>query len=95
MLLAVVLGGLPLLAAGIAFSHLAVPVLMRRSVSPPTLVAVTLGGWAFALLFVLIGYGALVGLLRMNALDWLSSMYVGGATLRLLLGEDVGAEGLR
>jgi len=87
VLLAVVLGGLPLLVAGIAFSHLAVPVLMRRRVPLPTLVGTALGGWVLGLLFVLIGYGALVGLLRINALDRLSSMYVGAATLQLLLGD--------
>jgi tetratricopeptide (TPR) repeat protein len=87
VLLAVVLGGLPLLLAGIAFSHLAVPVLMRRRAALPTLVGTVLGGWLLGLLAVLIGYGALVGLLRINALDRLSSMYVGGATLQLLLGD--------
>jgi class 3 adenylate cyclase/tetratricopeptide (TPR) repeat protein len=87
VLLAVVLGGLPLLVAGIVFSHLAVPVLMRRRVTLPTLVGAALEGWLLALLSVLIGYGALVGLLRINALDRLSSMYVGGATLQLLLGD--------
>ena len=87
VLLAVVLGGLPLLVAGIVFSHLAVPVLMRRRAALPTLVATTLGGWLLGLMSVLIGYGALVGLLRINALDRLSSMYVGGATLQLLLGD--------
>jgi class 3 adenylate cyclase/tetratricopeptide (TPR) repeat protein len=87
VLLAVVLGGLPLMVAGIAFSHLAVPVLMRRRVPLPTLVGTALGGWLLGLLFVLTGYGALVGLLRINALDRLSSMYVGAATLQLLLGD--------
>jgi class 3 adenylate cyclase/tetratricopeptide (TPR) repeat protein len=87
VLLAVVLGGLPLLVAGIVFAHLAVPVLMRRRTSLLTLVGTALGGWLLGLLFVLIGYGALVGLLRINALDRLSSMYVGAATLRLLLGD--------
>ena len=87
ILLAVVLGGAPLLLAGIVFSHLAVPVLMRRQVSLPLLASVALGGWALALLFVLIGYAALTGLLRLGALDRLSAMYVGGATLRLLLGD--------
>jgi len=87
VLLAVVLGGLPLLVAGIAFSHLAVPVLMRRRAALPTLVGTALGGWLLALLSVLIGYGVLVGLLRISALDRLSSMYVGAATLQLLLGD--------
>ena len=87
VLLAVALGGLPLMVAGIVFSHLAVPVLMRRRVPLPTLVGTALGGWVLGLLFVLIGYGALVGLLRINALDRLSSMYVGAATLQLLLGD--------
>jgi tetratricopeptide (TPR) repeat protein len=87
VLLAVVLGGLPLLVAGIAFSHLAVPVLMRRRVPLPTLLGTALGGWLLGLLFVLMGYGALVGLLRINALDRLSSMYIGAATLQLLLGD--------
>jgi class 3 adenylate cyclase/tetratricopeptide (TPR) repeat protein len=87
VLLAVVLGGLPLMVAGIIFSHLAVPVLMRRRASLLTLVGTAVGGWLLGLLFVLIGYGALVGLLRINALDRLSSMYVGASTLRLLLGD--------
>ena len=87
VLLAVVLGGAPLLVAGIVFGHLAVPVLMRRQVSPVTFVAVAVGGWALGLAFVLIGYAALIGLLRLGALDRLSSMYVGGATLRMLLGD--------
>jgi tetratricopeptide (TPR) repeat protein len=60
---------------------------MRRRVPLPTLVGTALGGWVLGLLFVLIGYGALVGLLRINALDRLSSMYVGAATLQLLLGD--------
>ncbi len=87
ILLAVVLGGLPLLVAGIVFAHLAVPVLMKRKVPLPVLIGAALGGWLLSLLFVLAGYGALVGLLRFNALDRLSSMYVGAATLRLLLGD--------
>jgi class 3 adenylate cyclase/tetratricopeptide (TPR) repeat protein len=87
VLLAVVLGGLPLLVAGIVFSHLAVPVLMRRRAGLLTLLGTALGGWLLGLLSVLLGYGALVGLLRINALDRLSSMYVGGATLQLLLGD--------
>jgi class 3 adenylate cyclase/tetratricopeptide (TPR) repeat protein len=87
VLLAVALGGLPLLIAGIVFAHLTVPVLMRRRVPLPSLLGVALSGWVLGLLFVLIGYGALVGLLRLNVLDRLSSMYVGGATLRLLLGD--------
>ena len=87
VLLAVVLGGLPLLVAGIAFAHLAVPVLMRRNLSPLALPAVALAGWACALFFVVLGFGALVGLLRLGMLDRLSSIYVGGATLQLLLGK--------
>ncbi|MGD0766200.1 MAG: adenylate/guanylate cyclase domain-containing protein, partial [Dehalococcoidia bacterium] len=87
VLLAVALGGLPLLVAGIAFAHLAVPVLMRRRVSLPLLIGVALGGWLLGLLLVAVGYGALAGLLRLNALDRLSSMYVGAATLRFLLGD--------
>ncbi|MEX0786938.1 MAG: adenylate/guanylate cyclase domain-containing protein [Dehalococcoidia bacterium] len=84
---AVLLGGLPLLVAGILFAHLAVPLLMKRAVSPVTLAGVALAGWAVALLSVLIGFGALIGLLRLGWLDRLSSMYVGGATLQLLLGK--------
>ena len=87
VLLAVALGGLPLLLAGIVFAHLAVPVLMRRIVPPSVLIGVALGGWLLGLLSVLVGYGALAGLLRFNALDRLSSMYVGAATLRVLLGD--------
>jgi tetratricopeptide (TPR) repeat protein len=44
------------------------------------------GGWLLGLFFVLLGYGVLVGLLRLGALDGVSSKYVGGATLQLLLG---------
>jgi class 3 adenylate cyclase/tetratricopeptide (TPR) repeat protein len=87
VLVAVALGGLPLLVAGIVFAHLSVPMLMRRRVPLPHLLGLALGGWLLGLLFVLIGYGALVGLLRIDALDRLSSMYVGGATLQLLLGD--------
>jgi len=87
ILLAVVLGGAPLLVAGIVFGHLAVPVLMRRQVSPAAFVGVAIGGWALGLAFVVIGCAALIGLLRLGALDRLSSMYVGGATLRMLLGD--------
>ncbi len=87
VLLAVALGGLPLLLAGIAFAHLAVPILMRRKVSLPLLIRVALSGWLLGLASVLLGFGALVGLLRFGALDRLSSMYVGAATLRLLLGD--------
>jgi class 3 adenylate cyclase/tetratricopeptide (TPR) repeat protein len=87
ILLAVSMGGLPLLLAGIAFAHLAVPALMRRRVSLPVLVAVALGGWGLGMLSVLAGYAALVGLLRLDALDHLSAMYVGAATLRPLLGD--------
>ena len=86
IMLAVVLGGLPLLLAGVFFAHLAVPQLMKRVVSAWTMVVMVLGGWALALTSVLLGYGALVGLLRLDALDDLSSKYVGGATLQLLLG---------
>ncbi len=86
VMLAIVLGGLPLLVAGIVFSHLAVPVLMRRSISYVTLGGAIAFGWLLALASFLLGYGALVGLLRLGALDDLSSKYVGGATLQILLG---------
>ncbi len=86
VLLAVVMGGLPLLLAGIAFAHLAVPVLMKRAASMQTLGLVITGGWVLSIAFVLAGYLALVILLRFGALDDLSSKYVGGATLQILLG---------
>ena len=86
ILIAVALGGLPLLIAGIVFTHLAVPLLMRRTVSAATLAVIVVSGWALALALVLLGYGALIGLLRIGVLGDLSSKYVGGATLQLLLG---------
>ena len=87
VMLAITLGGLPLLVAGIAFAHLAVPVLMRRRVALPLLIGIALGGWLLGLLSVVVGYGALAGLLRLKALDRLLSMYIGAATLRFLLGD--------
>ena len=87
VLLAIVLGGLPLLIAGIVFGHLAVPLLMRRQVPITHLLAIAIGGWLMGLLSVLIGYVALLLLLRLNALDNLSSMYIGGATLQFLVGD--------
>jgi hypothetical protein len=87
VLLAIAIGGLPLLLAGIVFAHVAAPLLMRRKVPLITLGAAAVGGWFLGLLSVIIGYGALVGLLRLNALDRVSSMYVGATTLRLLLGD--------
>lgn len=87
VLIAVALGGVPLLLAGIVFSHVAAPSLMKRRVSWRTMIAWSFAGWAFALASVTLGFGVLVELLRLNALDRLSSMYVGGAMLRLLLGD--------
>lgn len=87
VLVASAIGGVPLLIAGIAFAHLAAPALMRRTVPLVTMALCVAGGWALGLLAVVLGYAALVGLLRMGWLDRLSSIYVGASTLRLMLGD--------
>lgn len=87
VLIAVAIGGAPLLLSGVLYSHLAAPSLMRRRVSAPSLAAWVAGGWALALASVLVAYGLLIALLRFGALDRLSSMYVGGATLQMMLGD--------
>ncbi len=86
LLIAVAIGGIPLFLAGIAFSHIAAPYLMRRRAAKRAIAACIAIGWALGLAAVLLAFGILIGLLRMNWLDHLSSLYVGGATLQLLVG---------
>jgi tetratricopeptide (TPR) repeat protein len=60
---------------------------MRRRAGWLVLLASVLFGWSLALFSVLVAFAALIGLMRLDLLDRLASIYVGAATLRTLLGD--------